>query len=87
MPLASRDNVSVVGFDDIPWASYCWPALTTVRQPLEPMVERAAECLLNLVENGLGEQIDRAYVFPPELVVRGSTGAPKPPIGPGTATT
>lgn len=74
-------DVSVVGFDDIPWASYCWPPLTTVRQPVKPMVERAAECLLRLVENGRDEQIGRAYVFPPELVVRGSTAAPTSPSG------
>ena len=70
------DDISVVGFDDIPWASYCWPPLTTVRQPVKAMVERAAECLLNLVENGADHQAGRSYVFPPELVVRGSTAAP-----------
>jgi DNA-binding LacI/PurR family transcriptional regulator len=66
------ENVSVIGFDDIPLASYSNPTLTTVRQPLQKMGEIAARTLLDRFEN------PRKYVaeiaIEPELVVRQSTG-------------
>jgi LacI family transcriptional regulator len=40
------DDVSIVGFDDIPFASYTVPPLTTVRQPIEAMVRLAIEIAL-----------------------------------------
>ncbi|MGA3326981.1 MAG: LacI family DNA-binding transcriptional regulator [Terriglobia bacterium] len=65
------EDISVVGFDDIPSAAYCIPALTTVRQPLREMGEIAARTLLNRIED------DETYlpeiVIEPELVVRQST--------------
>lgn len=68
-------DVAVVGFDDIPWASYCWPSLTTVRQPVAEMVDHATQSLIRLIEND-PELIKRGpHVFAPELVVRGSTVA------------
>jgi len=66
------DDISVVGFDDIPNAAYTRPSLTTVRQPLLKMGEIAARTLL--------EQIEKRSVYVPEiavepqLVVRESTG-------------
>jgi hypothetical protein len=45
------ENVSVIGFDDIPLASYSNPTLTTVRQPLQKMGEIAARTLLDRIEN------------------------------------
>ncbi len=39
--LKCPDDLSVVGFDDGIWATACQPALTTVRQPLTDMAERA----------------------------------------------
>jgi DNA-binding LacI/PurR family transcriptional regulator len=35
------DDISIVGFDDGLWATACQPALTTIRQPLADMAERA----------------------------------------------
>ena len=43
-------QISVVGFDDIPYARYIYPKLTTVRYPIEEMGERAAELALRLLE-------------------------------------
>lgn len=43
-------QVSVVGFDDIPCARYIYPKLTTVRYPIEEMGSRAAELALSLLE-------------------------------------
>ena len=72
------EDVSVIGFDDIPGAALANPALTTVRQPLVRMGEIAAHTLVNLIE-------ERAPYIPeiaiePEFVVRESTAqvaAPK----------
>ncbi|MGC1485262.1 MAG: substrate-binding domain-containing protein, partial [Candidatus Acidiferrum sp.] len=64
-------DVSVVGFDDIPGAAFANPALTTVRQPLVRMGEIAAQTLVSQIE-----QRD-AYVpeiaIEPQLVIRDST--------------
>ncbi len=45
------ENISVVGFDDIPQASHVRPTLTTVRQPLEQMGRMAARMLLDNIKN------------------------------------
>ena len=65
-------DISVVGFDDIAHASFCIPALTTVRQPLKKMGRTAAETLLAHIE-GTGE-IDGEIAVQPELILRKSTG-------------
>jgi DNA-binding LacI/PurR family transcriptional regulator len=61
------EDVSVVGFDDIPGAAWSQPGLTTVRQPL---FEKGAAAGRLLTEGG-----DREVILPVELVVRGSTAA------------
>ncbi len=69
-------DVSVVGFDDIPWAAFHTPSLTTVRQPLGRMGQMAAEALIRMIEHG-GENSSEIAIEP-TLVVRESTGrAPK----------
>ena len=65
-------NVSVVGFDDIPWAAFHTPSLTTVRQPLDRMGQIAAETLIRMIEHG-GESASEIAIEP-TLVVRESTG-------------
>ncbi|MFZ0910262.1 MAG: LacI family DNA-binding transcriptional regulator [Candidatus Acidiferrales bacterium] len=66
------EDLSVVGFDDIPAASFADPALTTVRQPLERMGEIAAKTLVQQIEG----RIDSTHqiIVEPEFVVRASTG-------------
>jgi DNA-binding LacI/PurR family transcriptional regulator len=66
------EDVSVVGFDDIPGAAYLTPRLTTVRQPLRRMGEIAAEQLLARISNGGGCSTQQVSVQP-ELFVREST--------------
>jgi len=69
-------DVSVVGFDDIPWAAFQTPSLTTVQQPLGKMGQMAAEALIRVIEHG-GEHSSEIAIEP-TLVVRESTGrAPK----------
>jgi LacI family xylobiose transport system transcriptional regulator len=68
------DELSVVGFDDIPPVSWLMPPLTTVRQPLAGMAEEAAMMVIALAR---GEPLPRTrVVLATELVVRGSTAAP-----------
>jgi LacI family transcriptional regulator len=64
-------DVSVLGFDDIPGAEFHKPSLTTVRQPLNRMGEVAAEALLNRLEGKKEYTSDIA--IEPELIVREST--------------
>ena len=63
------DDVSVVGFDDLPSSSYTLPPLTSVRQSVRVLGERAAEAILALV-CGRRPQVESP---PVELVVRAST--------------
>jgi LacI family transcriptional regulator len=65
-------DVSVVGFDDIPWAAFHTPSLTTVQQPLGKMGQIAAEALIRMIEQGEGDSTEIAIA--PTLVVRESTG-------------
>ncbi|MCV9961795.1 LacI family transcriptional regulator [Pararhizobium sp. BT-229] len=74
---ASRDlgirvpeDLSIVGFDDIPLASLVLPRLTTVRQPLEEMAEIAVRAVLR------GGAIMGLVTLKPALVERDSTAAP-----------
>lgn len=64
-------DISVMGFDDIPGAAFHTPSLTTVRQPLNRMGEVAAESLLDRIEGG--KEYPAEIAIEPELVMREST--------------
>jgi len=66
------EDVSVVGFDDIPSAAYQKPGLTTVRQPLREMGRAAAEILLKRI-NRPGSELHEKHTVEPELVIRETT--------------
>jgi DNA-binding LacI/PurR family transcriptional regulator len=66
------EDVSVVGFDDIPSAAYANPSLTTVRQPLTRMGQIAAKTLVDQIEGRGAYQQEIA--IEPQFVVRKSTG-------------
>ncbi|CAL9610750.1 LacI family DNA-binding transcriptional regulator [Saccharothrix sp. NPDC042600] len=66
-------DISVVGFDDSPLIVFADPPLTTIRQPVEAMGQAAVHALLE--EIGGTPAPHAEFVFQPELVVRGSTGA------------
>jgi DNA-binding LacI/PurR family transcriptional regulator len=73
-------DISVVGFDDIPGAAFTNPGLTTVRQPLLRMGQIAAQTIIDRIE-GRGEYMPEIAIEP-EFVVRESTGpAPVRPLG------
>lgn len=65
-------DVSVIGFDDIRWAGFHNPRLTTIRQPLINMGRIAAQCVLNRLHGT--ERYREQIVVEPELMVRESTG-------------
>jgi len=65
------EDVSVLGFDDIPGAAFNSPSLTTVRQPLNRMGEVAAQTLLDRIEGK--KECPSEIAIEPELVVREST--------------
>ena len=69
------EDLSVVGFDDIPASG--WPAydLTTVRQRIEPMVDRAVEILLARIEQP--DLPPEAHLVKGTLVTRGSARQPE----------
>jgi len=64
------DHVSLVGFDDMDWASSLRPPLTVVAQPAYEMGETAASLLLSRIRNP--EQSHRTVVLDTRLVVRAS---------------
>jgi DNA-binding LacI/PurR family transcriptional regulator len=68
------DQVSVVGFDDVPEAAYFNPPLTTVRQDFAQVGLLALQLLLEQMADGSGE--DRHVVIEPRLVVRESAAPP-----------
>jgi LacI family transcriptional regulator len=69
------DDVSIVGFDDIPQAAVVRPALTTVNQPLEKMGRVATQMLLDLLRQPDKEA--SRIELPTELVIRDSCQSPR----------
>lgn len=66
-------DISIVGFDDLPFAGLLTPRLTTVRQPARHMGERAANLLFALLASDGGESLEP---FPATLQIRGSVAPP-----------
>jgi LacI family transcriptional regulator len=69
------EDVSVVGFDDIPSAAFQNPGLTTVRQPLREMGLLAADTLFRRINAEPGSPYAKVITVEPELIVRASTAA------------
>jgi LacI family transcriptional regulator len=67
------EDVSVVGFDDIPSARTNDPSLTTVQQPLRSMGEMAAKALLNYIDPQTRTEMPATLVVEPDFIVRNST--------------
>jgi LacI family transcriptional regulator len=75
--VAVPDQLSIAGFDDIPFASATVPGLTTVRMPLAEIVAAGVALAVGdgAWSSGDGEEPPRV-VFKPKLIVRRSTAAP-----------
>ncbi|UMB68314.1 LacI family DNA-binding transcriptional regulator [Mycobacterium paraterrae] len=67
-------EVSVVGFDDIPFVSLLTPRLTTVRQPARDMGRQAATLLFDLMAGNGASPLPE--LLPAELMVRDSVAPP-----------
>jgi LacI family transcriptional regulator len=62
-------DISVTGFDDTPMSEIVWPPLTTIRQPIKELAERAVHILF---QNHAGSDV-HFDLLPFELIVREST--------------
>jgi DNA-binding LacI/PurR family transcriptional regulator len=65
-------DVSIIGFDDVPFARYLTPSLTTVRQDFKEIGERSVDMLLEAIRGADDGGVGAALTL--ELVVRESTG-------------
>lgn len=64
------EDISIIGFDGIPEAEYTDPPLTTIKQPIFEKGKKAAQILINILEN---HQNNQSVNMDVELVKRGST--------------
>jgi DNA-binding LacI/PurR family transcriptional regulator len=64
------EDISLIGFDDIPWAQYSDPPLTTIRLPAQELAKTACEVLLDLLHDV--EPKAKKQILDTELVVRKS---------------
>ncbi|HEY2675114.1 MAG TPA: LacI family DNA-binding transcriptional regulator [Rugosimonospora sp.] len=68
------EDLSVVGFDDVPMAQWISPPLTTVHQPIRELAELATRAVLHAT-GGVAELTQGRVELSTTLVVRGSTAA------------
>jgi LacI family transcriptional regulator len=73
--VACPGEVSLVGFNDMPFIDRLRPALTTIRFPHYQLGTEAAQLLLERIAGG--EAPVKILYLAPELVVRGSTAPPR----------
>lgn len=71
------EDISIIGFDDIPQASLVYPKLTTVRQPLEQMGNIAVKMLLERIE--VPSLPPQRVVLATQLIIRDSCTPPRTP--------
>jgi LacI family transcriptional regulator len=71
------DDISLVGFDDVPWMAMVEPGITAVAQPTFEMGRRAAQLLLRRTVDPTWPR--SVETLEPTLVVRGSTAGPAQP--------
>jgi LacI family repressor for deo operon, udp, cdd, tsx, nupC, and nupG len=68
---AVPDDVSIIGFDDIPFARYFTPSLTTIAQPAEAIGRSCAALLFDLIDGKRPR--NNTFILPHKLIVREST--------------
>lgn len=69
------EDISLVGFDDIPQAAIAYPKLTTVRQPLDQMGREAVKMLLERLESPFLEV--RRLTLETQFIIRDSCAPPR----------
>jgi LacI family transcriptional regulator len=70
------EEVAIVGFDDMPWATSLRPPLTVVMQPAEDLGRTAAQLLLERIKEP--SRLARQVILPTRLIVRASCGVHSP---------
>jgi DNA-binding LacI/PurR family transcriptional regulator len=78
------DDLSVVGFDDLMYAAYTVPALTTLRMPTNEIVAEGVRLAIALARDAGASRAPRLAMFEPTLVVRKSTAPPRSRRGSGS---
>jgi DNA-binding LacI/PurR family transcriptional regulator len=68
-------QLSIVGFDDVPAAQWVTPALTTIRQPLKEIGQTATQVLIESVRDKKN-CIRTTRLMSPKLIIRGTTAPP-----------
>ena len=63
------EDISLIGFDDIDYAEYFSPALTTVHQPVEEIASSTADIMIEILDDGLAH---KHIVYPTALILRES---------------
>ena len=72
--LSVPEDVSVVGYDDVPIAAWAAYDLTTIRQPVNRMVDATVEALLSRIE---GDTKPQRILIAGSLMIRGSARKPR----------
>jgi len=70
-------DVSVIGFDDIEATSYTIPALTTIRQPVEEMAQKAVDVLFDMLDGKISPDDVSPILTEPAIVIRDSCAPPR----------
>ncbi len=71
------DDISFIGFDDIAWTRLLHPPLTTIRVEKELMIQKAVECLQDILTQK--NHLPTTTITSTRLIVRKSTAAPRNP--------
>ena len=66
------DDLAIVGFDDLDWASVATVPLSSVRQPRDLLGRTAVRMILDEIEEG-SAHVHEHVLFPPELIIRESS--------------
>jgi DNA-binding LacI/PurR family transcriptional regulator len=70
------DDLSVVGFDDLMYAAYTIPALTTLRMPTNEIVAEGVRVAVELAQDHGVSRAPRVTMYEPSLIVRQSSAPP-----------
>ena len=76
MGLKVPEDVSIIGVDDIPMASWSMISLTTIRQPIGEIGEMAAQLISEAIHADVAAA-PKHHIFPTSLIVRATTGGPR----------
>lgn len=68
------DDIAIIGYDDIPYAKYHLPSLSTVHQPVNELADNACNVLLEKLEIKNNTNGNHYIEIPPKLVIRESSG-------------